>query len=123
MREITDHIVTGDTAPQLKIEAMNAFGHDSGESNYRISGYKIEGKDAYVTIMFQNGPIKDHGVNGVTLEALFAIEIDRLRNFQKGPFACSDNAIALANAESALRQLQFRTIGRIRRGVEGTNAR
>jgi hypothetical protein len=34
--------------------------------------------------LFQNGPIAEVGVNGVTHEVLLAIVADRLRSFQKG---------------------------------------
>ena len=71
-------------------------------------------------VNFQNGPIKEIGVNGVTHEALLAIVIDRLRSFQAGPYSCRDNAIALTNLEDALMRLQRRTRERIARGVEGT---
>lgn len=72
-------------------------------------------------ISFQNGPIKEYGVNGVSQEALLAILIDRLRSFQAGPFACRENAIALTDLENALMWLQKRTRDRLARGVEGTN--
>ena len=70
-------------------------------------------------IFFQNGPIRENGVNGVTNEALLAIVIDRLRSFQLGPFPSPSNAAALLNCEHALSQLQQRTKDRIKRGVEG----
>jgi hypothetical protein len=72
-------------------------------------------------IGFQNGPIKEFGLNGITQEALLAIVIDRLRSFQAGPFSSRYNAIALTKTEEALMWLQRRTVDRIRRGVEGFN--
>lgn len=72
-------------------------------------------------ISFQNGPIGEHGVNGLTQEVLLAIVIDRLQAFQAGPFACRENAEALTKAEEALMWLQKRTRDRMARGVEGTN--
>lgn len=71
--------------------------------------------------MFQNGPIKEFGVNGVTQESLLAIIIDRLKSFQSGPFACEANAFALSHCKSALHELQKRTRARIARGIEGTH--
>ena len=76
-----------------------------------------------VTIKFQNGPIKEAGVNGVSQEALLAVVIDRLRSFQEGQYACRDNAIALTHLEDALMWLQKRTRDRLARGVEGTMQR
>jgi hypothetical protein len=72
-------------------------------------------------INFQNGPIAENGVNGVTQEVLLAIVADRLRSFQAGPFACQENADALAKVEEAQTILQSRTKARMARGVEGTN--
>jgi hypothetical protein len=72
-------------------------------------------------VRFQNGPIKEAGVNGVMNEDLMAIVIDRLRGFQSGPYACRENAIALTKLEESLMWLNSRTAGRERRGVEGTH--
>lgn len=74
------------------------------------------------TIFFQNGPIAESGVNGLTHEVLLAIVADRLRSFQKGPYSCKANACALTHIEEAQHWLQQRTIERMRRGVEGTHA-
>ncbi len=72
-------------------------------------------------ILFQNGPINEAGVNGITHEALLAILIDRLRGFQAGPFKSKANACALTHMEEALMWLNQRTLERMRRGVEGTH--
>ncbi len=72
-------------------------------------------------IEFQNGPIKENGVNGCHNEDLIAIVIDRLEHFQKGDFACVENAMALDKLNEALSILNDRTQSRIRRGVEGTS--
>ncbi len=74
----------------------------------------------HTAILFQNGPIPDKGMNGVTQEALIAIVIDRLKGFQKGNFACRENAIALTKLQEALFWLKSRTEDRLRRGVDGT---
>lgn len=70
-------------------------------------------------IKFQNGPIKEHGVNGITQEALLAICIDRLEGFQRGEFACRENALALTKMQEAMHWLHHRTRDREARGVEG----
>lgn len=72
-------------------------------------------------IRFQNGPVKENGVNGCHQEDLLAIVIHRLRGFQSGDFACRENAIALTKIEEALHWLEHRTRERQKRGVEGTN--
>ena len=75
-----------------------------------------------IAIEFQNGPIKEAGVNGITHEALLAIIEDRLVGFQSGPYACADNAEALDHIRDAMECLQRRTKARVARGVEGTHA-
>jgi hypothetical protein len=72
-------------------------------------------------VLFQNGPINEVGVNGVTHEALLAILCDRMRGFQSGPYASADNAEALACMEQAQAALLRRTRARMARGVEGTH--
>jgi hypothetical protein len=143
MRKITDHIVEGDTAPQVTIEVLDEPGAGGANHEYRVSAVYPKGvkiplplrgrlQDQVITvepdhsteltlerICFQNGPIKEVGVNGVTQEALLAIVIDRLRSFQAGPFPSAFNASALVHCEKALSDLQTRTRERIARGVEG----
>lgn len=73
------------------------------------------------TVRFQDGPIKEAGVNGVHNEDLLAMVIDRLQAFQAGPYSCRENALALTKLEEALHWLNHRTNKRIARGVEGTH--
>lgn len=119
MRQITDHIVSGDQAVQLAITVSDEPGAGGANHVYWIE-WEDQGTNS-LPIYFQEGPIKEVGVNGITQEALLAIVIDRLRSFQSGPFSCRENAIALTHCEEALMWLQRRTIARIKRGVEGTN--
>lgn len=126
MRKLTDHIVEGDSVNhQLTIEVMDEPGAGGANHRYEITGFRSSGETlknlGLVEVNFQNGPIREHGVNGLTQEALIAICIDRLRSFQMGPFACEDNGHALDHLQDALHYLQKRTRARIARGVEGTN--
>ncbi|MCP2134585.1 hypothetical protein J2S28_001637 [Rhizobium sp. SLBN-94] len=73
------------------------------------------------TIRFQNGPINEKGINGLTQEVFLAIVADRLRSFQSGPYACRENALALTKIEEAQHWLHSRTLARMSRGVEGTH--
>jgi len=83
--------------------------------------HKVEGTTIVAALSFQNGPIKEVGINGITHEVLLAILIDRLQAFQAGPYACRENAIALTNLEQALMWLHERTRKRLARNVEGTH--
>lgn len=73
------------------------------------------------TIHFQEGPIKECGVNGVCNEDLINMVIDRLEHFQNSEFACRENAVVITKLEEALLWLRKRTMGREQRGVEGTH--
>lgn len=128
MRQLTDHIVPGDSANhQLTISVTDEPGAGGANHRYVITGFNSSSNASAVDpyngaeVLFQNGPIKENGVNGVTQEALLAIVIDRLWSFQAGPHSCRENAIALTHCEDALMWLQRRTVARIRRGVEGTH--
>lgn len=67
------------------------------------------GPKVWTRIDFQNGPIPEKDVNGVTIEALLAVCIDRLEGFQSGKFACEANQTALDSLKTALSALHSRT--------------
>lgn len=127
MREITTHM-TNPANEQLRILVMDVHGPGGANHLYLIDGFdtaKNPSGDPDFTyegmeILFQNGAIGEVGVNGVTHEALLAILIDRLEAFQKGPYACTENATALDFLRGALFALHSRTRKRQARGVEGT---
>lgn len=83
--------------------------------------YSLATPDGTTVIRFQNGPIAEVGVNGLTHEALLAVLIDRMECFQAGPYACPENREALASLKMAQHWLLQRTQGRMARGVEGTH--
>lgn len=126
MRAINDHKVNpaNDT---LTIGVLDGPGAGDACHRYEISGFdastnaSAEQHFCKTEILFQNGPINEVGVNGLTHEALLAIVADRLRSFQAGPFACRENALALTKIEEAMHWLHHRTLVRMRRGVEGTH--
>lgn len=72
-------------------------------------------------VNFQEGPIKECGINGVANEDLINMVICRLEHFQKSEYASRDNALAITKLEEALLWLRKRTIARENRGVEGTS--
>lgn len=115
-REITEHKVNP-ANDLVSIFVTDAPG--AGGANHEYSVFIPGGKETRIS--FQNGPIAEAGINGLTQEVLLAIVIDRLRAFQAGPFACRENAIALTKIEEAQHWLQSRTRGRMARGVEGKN--
>ena len=135
MREITSHIVNP-ANDKLKITVLDKPGQGGACHAYEIEGFNEKSNPALgvpcsngdpqaplpsIVLLFQNGPIAEVGVNGVTHEALLAILIDRLEHFQAGPYACPENASALDFLEAAQWALKARTKARMDRGVEGTH--
>lgn len=122
-REITLH-----HDPFLRLLAVDGPGAGGASHKYQVLDVSRENLhpsgddvDTLMDIQFQDGPIKENGVNGLTNEVLLAVVIDRLQGFQGGAYRCRENAIALTKIEEALMWLQARTRDRIARGVEGTH--
>jgi hypothetical protein len=134
MRTLTDHKLNG-LNDALDITVLDEPGSGGAHHQYQISWGQVERGpkptiaeleailekgDKSVSLLpdggvcvgntalicFQNGPIQEAGVNGISGEALLAIVIDRLRCFQSGPYASADNASALIHAEACLADLQ-----------------
>lgn len=130
MRELTDHKINP-ANDKLTIEVTDEPGAGGANHRYKVSGFNsatnpsndVIGHRDSTVLLFQNGPINEVGVNGITQEALLAIVADRLRSFQAGPYACRENALALTKIEEAQHWLLSRTRGRMSRGVEGTHAK
>lgn len=122
LRTIEDHKVNP-ANDKLTLQVLDEPGAGGACHVYQVSGYHEKNVDeTAVVIRFQNGPINEVGVNGLTHEVLLSIVADRLRSFQAGPFSCKENACALTKIEEAQHWLQSRTLARMRRGVEGTHA-
>ncbi len=121
MRELTDHKVNP-ANDVLTVQAVDEPGSGGANHRYMLTGYSSKhGNGGATLIEFQDGPINEAGVNGLTHEVLLSIVADRLRSFQQGPFASRYNALALTHIEDAQNWLNRRTLERMRRGVEGTH--
>lgn len=116
MRELNSHKVNPAN------DKLTVLVHDEPGSGRAHHQYSITLPDQQrYHIDFQNGPIAEAGVNGITHEALLAILIDRLECFQNGPFANPYNATALSSLKVAQETLLARPRHRMERGVEGTH--
>jgi len=104
IREITDHQCPD--CDNVRVLVLDGPGPGGAAHEYAISVFDEQGEGygyrRACTIEFQRGPVAENGVNGITNEALLAVVIDRLRGFQRGPFACRENAVALTHVETAL---------------------
>lgn len=103
---------------QMKYNAPHHFHVTKAGVDFNDMGIDIH---ELSTVHFQEGPIKECGVNGVCNEDLIAMVICRLEHFQKSAYACRDNALAITKLEEALLWLRKRTMGREKRQVEGTH--
>lgn len=82
--------------------------------------YQIEvGPVPAVNLNFQRGPVKQHGLNGISNEALLMIVAHRFEGFQRGEFKSDDNQEALDHIYAALGAMAKRTQGRVLAQVEG----
>jgi hypothetical protein len=124
MREITSHKVNG-LNEALKIEATDEPGAGGANHIYTITTNPGAGPTAHAPqihhVRFQNGPISEAGVNGISNEALLAVVEDRLKGFQSSQYSCRENALALTHLQESMHWLHHRTRERVARGVEGTS--
>lgn len=125
MRTIAEHKINP-ANDRISIEVLDEPGAGGANHEYLVTLPPPDNSAGVAAkswqIIFQNGPINEYGVNGLTQEVLIAIVIDRLRAFQGGPFSCRENALALTKLEEAQHWLHARTLGRMARGVEGKHA-
>jgi hypothetical protein len=126
MRTLEEHKVNP-ANDKIRITVLDEAGSGGASHHYLVTladwARGPDGSNPYGVwdIQFQNGPINEAGVNGLTHEVLLAILADRLRAFQAGPYACRENALALTKIEEAMHWLHHRTVARLARGVEGTH--
>ena len=88
---------------------------------HRFSVVRAEDGEVLCDIHFQEGPVRECGVNGVANEDLINMVLCRLQSFQISGYKCRENAVAITKLEEALLWLRMRTMGRENRGVEGTS--
>lgn len=108
------------------VAAVDEPGHGGANHHYEVlrvvpEPEGSEPQNVLEVILFQNGPVKECGVNGIHNEDLLCILIDRLEGFQRGEHASIENYHALNNLKAALAHLAARTKRRIGAGVEGTS--
>lgn len=123
--ELTSHKVNG-LNEALRIAYFGKPGSGGAYQNYCISqpnlGPDCESHSVNLfSLKFQEGPIQEAGVNGISNESLLAIVEHRLECFQNGEFRCRENAVALTRLQECIMWLQKRTRDRVARGVEGTS--
>ena len=111
-------IVNTGTKKYTEVLANSALSHNCSP-NFAVRD--VTNGHILAEVNFQDGPIKEVGVNGVANEDLIAMVMHRLNQFQSSNFACEENEDAYTHLGSALASLRKRTNKRSKRGVEGTS--
>lgn len=78
--------------------------------------------DVVGEVHFQEGPIKECGINGINNEDALLMVITRLESFQQSEYACEENEQAIVSIKNAVHALRARTERRAAAGIEGTSA-
>src|SRR5690625_6470008 len=118
MKKLEHDLLTG---KHTEVYHEKDFKHNAPH-HFQIRCVEDGRKVSYVkNIHFQEGPIKEHGRNGIHNEELIAMVICRLEHFNNSEFRCRENSMAITKLEEAVMWLRKRTMGREQRGVEGTH--
>ena len=76
----------------------------------------------FSTIVLQDGPVGEVGVNGDQIDDLIGFCADKLESFNAEPYMTVETTDAIHFLRRALERLEDRTRNRRARGVEGTSA-
>lgn len=77
-------------------------------------------EDSFYWIKFQEGPIKEVGINGCQTPEIITVLIDELERLNVGEFETVETEYAIVWLMKARQSLGKRTSDREARGVEGT---
>lgn len=120
---ITHHLIDGvETFNDfVRAEPLSDPDANGSCSKYRFFVKTQAGWEKLFDLPFQKGPLREKLVdgslrtnipNGVSSELLLGVLIHHFEGFQKGPFACDENAEALKGFRAALKALKKRTKAR-----------
>jgi len=73
-----------------------------------------------LSFTLQNGPVKEHGVNGCQVDTVILAALEILKGLDS-KFPCIENKEAIHHLREAVLSLNDRTLDRENRGVEGVN--
>lgn len=104
-------------------EQIDSDPQDDGDKTTYLSVghfYDVIAGEYVTSIYFQNGPVKENGVNAATSEALLAILIHCTKILNHN-FPCDENKCAISYMENALALFEQRTKDCRVSGVKGQN--
>lgn len=99
------------------VQVFHSGASQSGHE-YVIVFRRKDGDEDHNYITFQQGAVKEVGMNGITSEALLQILIHRTECLDM-EFPCKENTTAIRAMTDALNAFNERTENRMKRGVEG----
>ena len=106
-----------------RLEAGDLWQHHWVDENGNPAG-GVALKRGGFAVCFQDGPVKENGVNGVQVEDLLNAAMGRLiflSVVKDEAFACPENEKAMDHITEALKALNARTRRREAEGTEGYN--
>lgn len=108
--------------PLFTNKHTTVFGQDYNHNAYNhFDVRRTKDMKILTTVKFQDGPVGEVGVNGIFMEDLLLMILNRLEEFQYSEYECRENEMAITKIEEAVMWLRRRTLGREARGVEGTH--
>ena len=113
----------------MAVTTIDEPNHETGGGAHHMYGVSYgdpsgeKGDPGLAVLEFQNGPVSEAGVNGITNEALIAVVPDRPRSFQKSPYSCREHAPMIPPFKDTLLRLPKCTLGQGPRGIAGEQPR
>lgn len=130
VEDVLDHVMT-EFEHNLTVKAVRPTDGQAGREDafdfYALSGFTTQGfggrpPQRGLLLQFQDGPIKEVGHTGITIEALLAVCAHRLIKMNTGALECDENAEAIGSIHNAITYLKGRVKRRLEEGTLGTKA-
>lgn len=101
------------------VKSIGGFDVTRGVSNFSSNRPVFVFDDLnQIAFQIQNGPIKEHGINGCQVDTIIEAAKIMIEGLNK-QFPCRENALAITKLEESLMWLAKRRTDRLLRGVEG----
>lgn len=91
--------------------------HGSASGHWDVVAWDT-GASRSSQLYFQNGPVREHGINGVQIDDVLKVCLARLKMLNKS-FPCRENSLSITRIQEAIMWQQERTANRTTQGVEG----
>ncbi len=103
-----------------EVKTIGGFEVTGGVSNFgKDRPVFIHHENNQLAFQIQNGPIKEHGINGCQVDTIIETASLILRGLNKN-LPCRETSMAVTKLEEALHWLEHRRKDRELRNVEGT---